>query len=221
MPDIIAVFRIEHPSIALSETVAHDSTAVVHPLRGAGTDPTADRHLFSVRSDDFERFEAGLAADPTVEEYERVVELETEAVYALRYTDRAVVFSTEVARCNGVVLEMENHGTAWRFKVWLPDRSAARTLWEFAAEADIDVELERVNEHGSVLEGSYGLTEAQRDALLTALDLGYFDEPRGVTLSELAAELDISDPSASRLIRRGLKRLVTATIAETGTARSP
>ena len=216
MTDILAVFRVEADVLALTETVANDGSAVVHPIRGAGTDPSGDRHLFTVRSDDRSRFESGLAGDPTVDSFERVVELGDEAVYALRYTDRAVLFSTEVARQNGVVLEMENEGTAWRFKCWLPDRAAAQALWEFGRANDVDVELVRINEYGSVLEGSYGLTDAQREAVLLALDLGYFDEPRGVTLGELADELDITEPSASRLVRRGLRRLVSATLAEDG-----
>jgi predicted DNA binding protein len=215
MPDILAVFRIEAPALALTETVGDDPSAVVHPVRGVGTDPTGDRHVFSVRSDDFDRFEAGLTSDPTVDTFEQVAEFDGEAIYALRYTDRAVLFSTEVARCNGVVLDMENEGTAWRFRVWLPDRAAAQSLWQFASAEDLAVELVRVNEHGSVLERSFGLTEAQREAVLTALELGYFDEPRGVTLGELAEELEISEPAASRLVRRGLKRLLSATLTET------
>lgn len=214
MTDILAVFRVEATALALTETVAHDGSAVVHPIRGAGTDPTGDRHLFSVRTADLERFEAGLDADRTVDAYERVVELGDEAVYALRYTDRAVLFSTEVARQNGVVLEMENEGTAWRFKCWLPDRSAAQALWEFGRANDVDVELVRINDYGSVFESAYGLTEAQREAVLLALELGYFDEPRGATLGEVAEALEISKPSASRLLRRGVKRLVLATLAE-------
>ncbi|MDZ7701304.1 MAG: helix-turn-helix domain-containing protein [Halobacteriales archaeon] len=214
MTDILAVFRVEGAMIALTETVRHDGSAVVHPIRGAGTDPSGDRHLFSVRSADFDRFEAGLARDPTVDAFEQVVLLGDEAVYALRYTEEAVLFSTEVARQNGVVLEMENEGTAWEFKNWLPDRAAAQAIWEFGRANDVDVELVRINEYGSVLEGSYGLTAAQREAVLAALELGYFDEPRGVTLEGLAEELSISEPSASRLVRRGLKRLLTATLAE-------
>lgn len=214
MTDILAVFRVEHPDIALTETVGRDSSAVIRPIRGAGTDPAADRHLFSVRSDDFDALEAGLDADPTIEAFERVVQLGPEAVYALTYSDHAVLFSTEVGRLNGVVLEIENEGTSWRLKAWFPERAAAQRLWEFAADRDVDVELVRINEYGSVLEGSYGLTVPQREAVLAALDLGYFDEPRGVTLGELAERLDISKPSASRLLRRGLKRLVQATLAE-------
>jgi predicted DNA binding protein len=215
MTDILAVFRVEHPDIALTGTVAHDESAVLRPIRGAGTDPTGDRHLFSVHSDAMDRFEAGLAADPTVDDFECVVELGADAVYGLTYSDDAILFSTAVARLNGVVLEMENEGTSWRLKAWFPDREAAQRLWDFATDHDVDVELVRINEYGSVLEHSYGLTEAQREAVLVALEVGYFDEPRGATLAELASELDISKPSASRLLRRGLKRLALATIAET------
>lgn len=215
MTDILAVFRFEHPDIALTATVAHDSSAVLHPIRGAGTDPTGDRHLFSVRSADLDRFEEGLADDPTIDSFERVVELGEEAVYALTYSRSTVLFSTEVAQLNGVVLEMQNEGTTWRLKAWFPNREAAQRLWDFAIDHDVTVELVRINEYGSVLEGSYGLTEAQREAILMALDAGYFDEPRGATLGDVADALDISKPSASRLLRRGLKRLATATIAET------
>jgi hypothetical protein len=215
MTDILAVFRVEHPDIALTATVGHDESAVLQPIRGAGTDPTGDRHLFSVHSADLDRFEAGLDADPTVEAYDRVVELGDDAVYSLKYSRDAILFSTEVGRLNGVVLEFGNEGTTWRLKGWFPDRAAAQQLWDFATDHGVDVELVRINEYGSVLEHSYGLTDAQREAVLVALDVGYFDEPRGATLADLADELGFTKPSASRLLRRGLRRLALASIAET------
>ncbi|MFB6353856.1 MAG: helix-turn-helix domain-containing protein [Halobacteriales archaeon] len=214
MSDILAVFRVAHPDLALTATVAHDESAVVRPVREAGTDPQGDRYLFSVTSADFDRFEAGLDADPTVATYQRVVRLDDEAVYALGYAADAVLLSTEIVRRNGVILEFENEGTTWVLKIWFPDREAARGLWDFATDHDLDVELVRVNEYGSILEHRYGLTDAQREAVLVALDAGYFDEPRGATLGEVAETLDISKPSASRLLRRALKRLVRSTLAE-------
>ena len=214
MADILAVFRVEHPDIALTGTVAHDETATIRPIRQAGTDPESDRYLFSVTSDDFDAFEAGLAADPTVEVWERLIRLEDEAVYAFTYADDAILLSTEIGRSNGVVLEMLNEGTAWIFKTWFPNRSLAQHVWDFAKEHGADIELDRINEHGSIVSGSYGLTETQREAILVALETGYFDEPRGATLGEVARHLDISQPAASGLLRRGLKRLVRSTVAE-------
>lgn len=214
MNDILAVFRVEHPDLALTETVAHDKTATIRPIRQAGTDPERDRYLFSVTSDDFDRFEAGLAADATVERFERVVHLEDEAVYAITYADHSVLFSTVIGRLNGVILEFKNAGTAWVLKTWFPDREGAQRLWEYANEHDMDIELERVNEYASVVSNSYGLTPTQREAIIVALEAGYFDEPRKATLEDVADELDISQPSAGGLLRRGLKRLAESTVAE-------
>ncbi len=214
MTDVLARFRVEHPDIALTETVAHDETAVLRPVREAGTDPESERYLFSVTSDDFDRLEAGLRADPTVAGFERVIQLADEAVYAFTYSDRAILFSTEIGRSNGVILEIENDGTTWLLSTWFPDRETAGRLWEFALEHGVSIQLDRINEHGSILPNSYGLTGPQREAILVALEAGYFEEPRAATLGDVAGALDISEPAASGLLRRGLERLVRATIAE-------
>lgn len=214
MNDVLAVFRVEHPDVALTKTAAHDESAVIRPVRDAGTDPESERYLFSVTSDDFDRFEAGLAADPTIDEFERVIELAEEAIYAFTYTDRAILFSTEIGRTNGVILDVENAGTTWILKTWFPDRKTAQRLWDYANEHGVDVELDRINDYGSIVSSSYGLTPTQHEALLLALESGYYDEPRGATLGELAQELDISQPAASGLLRRGIKRLLLATVAE-------
>ena len=44
---------------------------------------------------------------------------------------------------------------------------------------------------------------AQRSALVTALEMGYFDVPRQVELADVAAELDLSPNAVSERIRRG------------------
>lgn len=214
MTDILAVFRVQHSDLALTETLAHDETATIRPIRQAGRSPESERHLFSVQASDFEVFEEGLEADPTVAAFEQVVLLGEEAVYAITYTDEVMLFSTRIGRSNGVILNLDHEGTTWIFKCWFPDRTAAAEVWRYAVEEGISIEIERINEYGSVVGNSYGLTTEQQRAILTALDVGYFDEPRGATLGDLADALDISEPAASGLLRRALKRLVLSTLAE-------
>ncbi|WP_066412698.1 helix-turn-helix domain-containing protein [Halorubrum aethiopicum] len=57
-----------------------------------------------------------------------------------------------------------------------------------------------------------GLTDRQREALELAVSRGYYESPRQVTAAELAEELDISQPSLSSLLRRGERRLLTASL---------
>lgn len=212
MTDIIAVFRVEHPDIALTKTVATDEAATIRPIREAGTDPESNRYLFSVTTDDFDQFERGASIDPTIAEYDCVYQQDGEAIYAFSYSDQAILFSTEVSRLDGVIVSIENEGTTWRLKCWFPDRQGAQDLWTFANEHDIDIELERISEYESIRGTSDGLTPSQREAILVALEAGYFEEPRDVTLEDVADRLGISEPAASGLLRRGLKRIVLSTL---------
>jgi predicted DNA binding protein len=60
--------------------------------------------------------------------------------------------------------------------------------------------------------GEFGLAERQRDALITALEPGYFVVPREATTAELADELDVSPRAISQRLRRGIRNLRASTI---------
>lgn len=212
MNDITATLRVTSSDLALTETVERDGTATIRPVTGAGTVPDAEAYLFAVDSEDFARFEAALKRDGTVEEFDRVVEFGSERLYSFRYAPAATLFSPAIAAVNGVSLEWANGGTAWTVRVWLPDRAALAELWEYAAEHDIEVSLERVTDAAAPVDTADGLTRDQRDALRLALEMGYFEEPRESTLSDVATALDISQPAAGGLLRRGIRRLVVSTV---------
>jgi predicted DNA binding protein len=215
MTDIKAVVRTQHPDIVLSQTVAHDRSSTVRSVSEAGTDPTSGKFFYHIESSDFSRFEEGLRNDSTVADFERVTETrDEEAIYSFEYTDEAKVLSPVVSAANGVILDMENDGSAWILTVWIPERTDLVHLWEYARRNDIDIELLRVNEYASLGTTDAGLTDSQRDALLVALETGYFEEPRDATLGEVAADLDISQPAASGLLRRGIKRLVVSSLLD-------
>lgn len=215
MSDITTAVRIEHPDIVLTKTVAHDPTSDVRSVSEAGTDPTSGKFFYHVESSDFRRFEDGLRSDHTVGEFERVIETSDEkAICSFEYTDEAKVFSPVVSTANGVVLDMENDGNAWMFTVWMPERTYLADLWDNARQQEIDIELLRVNEYAGLGDTDSGLTDCQREAFLVAFEAGYFEEPRNATLGEVAAELDISQPAAGGLLRRGIKRLIISSLME-------
>ena len=213
MSDLTATIEIESPDLALTETVACDESATVQPVTGAGTVPNAEAYLFTIRTDDFGRFEAALERDHTIAGFERVVDLGSEAVYSFEYSPAATLFSPVVAAVHGVSLEWANDGTTWTVRVWLPDRAALSALREYATDRDIRFSLRRVSDYAGPGGAENSLTDEQREAVLLALEMGYFEEPREATLREVAAELGISQPAAGGRLRRGLKRLVLATLA--------
>lgn len=78
---------------------------------------------------------------------------------------------------------------------------------------DVDIHLRRVTEGAGPAAADTTLTAAQRAASSTALDDGYSEDLREVTLDEGAAALGPSQPAAGGLLRRGIKRLLLATAA--------
>jgi predicted DNA binding protein len=217
MTDIKAVVRVEHPDIVLTETVTHDRSSKVRSVSEAGTDPTSGKFFYRIASSDFRRFEDGLREDGTVGEFERVIETrDDEAIYSFEYTDEAKVLSPVISAANGVILNMENDRSAWILTVWMPERTDLVHLWEYARRNGIDIELQRVNEYASLGTTDAGLTDSQREALLVAFEAGYFKEPRNATLGEVAADLGISQPAASGLLRRGIERLIVSSLVDDG-----
>jgi predicted DNA binding protein len=181
MTDITATLRLESPDLALTEAVRHDETAKVRPVASSGTVPNPEGHLFTVHSKDFDRFEAGLARDHTIAEFDRVTTIDAEAIYRFTYDSGAVVCSAAIAETGGVSLEWSNDGATWTVRVWLPARRALVGLHEWAASRKVGFELQQVHTHTTPVETGYGLTDDQRKALLLALEMGYFTEPREAT----------------------------------------
>jgi len=215
MTDIKAVVRVEHPDIVLTGTVTHDRSSKVRSVSEAGTDPTSGKFFYRIESSDFPRFEEGLRNDDTVGDFERVIETrDGEAIYSFEYTDDAKLLSPVISATNGVILDMENEGSAWILTVWMPERTDLAHLWDYARQNEIEIDLLRVNEYASLGNTDAGLTDSQREALLVAFERGYFEEPRDATLGEVAADLDISQPAASGLLRRGIKRLIVSSMMD-------
>jgi predicted DNA binding protein len=59
-----------------------------------------------------------------------------------------------------------------------------------------------------MLDGCRSLTTVERDTLEVAVEGGYFDSPRGITLGELADRFDVSKPAVSKNLRRGQRKLL-------------
>lgn len=89
----------------------------------------------------------------------------------------------------------------------------SRFVDELAA-ADVPYEVESLTQSHESLEL---LTERQREFVLEAVDRGYYDSPRGCTLTELADAFDVNKSAASGVLHRAEGRIVEAFVAgETG-----
>lgn len=212
---VTATIYVEHELIALSPTLRSLQSVEIEVISQGTTAPGETAFPFRIEYDDRDELETALEEDPTVEAYELVDWTDGSGIYSIEHTAETKLVSTVVTSVNGYLAHTETKGTGWLVRLLLPDRSGLNTIWEYAAEEGIDLELIEVyGNHDAGGESSYGLTDQQKAALLVAFREGYFDEPRGASLEEIATEMDLSSTAISGRLRRGMRNLVAATIAD-------
>lgn len=149
--------------------------------------------------------------DPTVERIEQTAELQDGALYRICWSDNDLFRAIDGG--DATILQAKGAADQWFLKVRSDSRASLRRFQDHCHERGIDFELERLVRLTEPKMGQYDVTPKQREAILTALELGYFDTPRTGTLEDVAAELEISNRAASERLRRGLTNLVTNTLS--------
>ena len=101
--------------------------------------------------------------------------------------------------------------TGWHQRGRFADRDAFNELRTFWQRNDVPFRLYRLTSDDAgdrFAATDDGLTDAQRAAVRTASEMGYFDIPRQASLEDVADELGISASSCSERLRRAQTHLV-------------
>ena len=160
--------------------------------------------------------EAAFEADPSVDGYELIVETTSRLLYDVDFVDGTVRLSDELLADGGSLLEMWGTDGWWQIKVRFRDREALCDAYDRLEEAGISADLRRVSDVGGIAETETRLTPEQHEALEAALEHGYFEIPRGISMEELADELGISHQALSERFRRAYETLVDDELQPTG-----
>ncbi|WP_439028714.1 helix-turn-helix domain-containing protein [Haloarchaeobius sp. DT45] len=179
------------------------------------TDERRVRLLLWAAGGDFDAFDVALADDSTVAAPSRIVEFDDGRLYQTELVGeglRTSVYPTLVD-VTSVVYEVVAGPDGWRFNVGFPDHHAFERFHEVCVENGLSVDLHRrYEQRDGQGTGGFGLTAAQHEVLVAALDIGYLEIPRQSSLAELAARLGISENAASERFRRAVKSLLESTV---------
>jgi predicted DNA binding protein len=215
---ITAKIHIRHDRLSLVPTLRALGDASISVIAQGNTDPGNVAFPFLIEyegGDGRNDVESALAADPTVERFDLVDWFDGTGIYYIRHAADTKLISSIVTEVNGFMVHTETKDDGWLVRLLLPNRAALKTIWDYAGDNDISFDIIEI--YGNDDAGgtsSYGLTAEQRAALTLAFERGYFDEPRGSSLNDIAAELDLSSTAVSGRLRRGLRNLVGATLAD-------
>lgn len=205
----VTEITIPASEFALGPTFERIPTAEFEFDRAVARDGTQPLPYLWGRGADVDRLFEALRDDPTVATLDLLADLNEQGFYQIEWADGTYALIDRFLRENVSILDARCVEGCWTMKLLFPDRD---DLSAFYAAHDGDGPSFEVRSIESMDSSSWqdenGLTDKQREALLAAVDSGYYDVPRAISMSELAGKLDVSHQALSERLRRGTKRLV-------------
>jgi predicted DNA binding protein len=161
---------------------------------------------------DRETAAAAFAADPSVESADLLVEADSRLLYDVTFVEdgAAARLWDDLLVDGGSLLEARATDGWWEVTVRYRDRDRLCDAYDRLVDRGVTVDLRRVTDVTGDADGETRLTPEQREALEAALEHGYFEIPRAISMEELAGELGISHQALSERFRRAYGTLVDA-----------
>lgn len=189
-------------AISLEEIVPMDSTMIPY---------------FWATGDDLESFEKHALSDPHIDAIRQFDRIEDSALYRVDWHHDDVGLLDALVETSAVVLEAYSDETAvnrWNFRVRFPNHDLLGGFYNVCTDNEITIHIGRVYTltEASRAGRAFELTPDQREALVLAVQKGYFKVPRETDLGEIAAELDISQQATSKRIRRGADKVLRTSL---------
>ncbi|WP_135363384.1 helix-turn-helix domain-containing protein [Halosimplex halophilum] len=212
---LFAEFHVPSEDFALSSTLERLPDLVVEIDRVAASEEVLTPY-FWVSGVDLDEFETAAEADPSIEDLRRLDDFEAASLYRGTWTENVDTMVYASTQAGATILEAKGQHGVWDIRIRFDGREPLDEFQRYADRYDISFRLEKLYETDHPRTGSrYGLTAKQYEALNTAWELGYFEDPRETTLDEVADELGITRQSLSQRLRRGHHALVANTIRVT------
>lgn len=146
--------------------------------------------------------ETALDDDPSVETYTHVRDGTDEWLYKIRFVDEVCEIVSLIFQEEGTILSASADDGTWLIQLRFADHESATRVYHRLLDRDIDIDVVSLQKCRDENPKQSGLTPEQYEAIVTAVDRGYFEIPRQVSIQELADEFDISNQSVSERLRR-------------------
>jgi len=205
----IAELAVPAAEVALGDTLEAVPDVDVAVERVVAADPghVMPYVWFATDSSTLAAVDDALAADPSVDDATRLVTRDDTALYRIEWIDDVAVTVALLTDAHATVLDVTVEKTRWQFRMLFDDRAALSRTYEFATEQGLSIEILRINRLEERRHGRFGLTDAQYESLIAALEYGYYEIPREMDMDELSDELDISHQALSERLRRAHRTL--------------
>lgn len=143
-----------------------------------------------------------------IDEYSLISSDDDRGLYDVTFNPETVNLFELVLEEGGTILSASAADGSWHLRVRVLDRDDISSLYDELVEYDLEPTIVRLFDVDDESPTQSGLTERQYETLTAAIDHGYFEIPRQVSMQELSDELDISHQALSERLRRAYQTLV-------------
>ncbi len=206
----IAELTIPADEFALRETLesVDDVSVEIERVVAHGPDHVMPYVWISGSESSMSNIDELLDDDPSVDETDLLTDLGDERLYRLNWIDDVTVIVHILTEEKATVLQAASEGRWWQFRVLFPERDSLASTYEFATDQGFSLDIQKIHQLNEGRQGRYGLTDAQYETLVAALEGGYYEIPRNVDMESLSNDLDISHQALSERLRRAHRSLV-------------
>jgi predicted DNA binding protein len=205
---VIAEFTIDSEQFILGQVLALDPDTPVEMERVVPASGRVMPYVW-VQGSDLDAFEKAIRASEYVRGLTALDVVEDSALYRVEWDEQVESLIYGMAETNATILEATGN-EKWHFRIRFDDHSGMTNFHNYCTSHDIRFQLDRVYTLNEDQDGGYSfdLTKAQRSALVTAVQDGYFEVPRRTTLGAVGGKLGVTEQSVSENLRRGANKVL-------------
>ena len=210
---IIAEFSVKSDDLALNHALTTAPQMVVEIEQVVATMEDRIMPYFWVSGGDHAAFEDAFRDDESVKNTAVIDEVSGARLYRAEWTENVETIIYAYVELGATLMQAVGKAEDWELRMRFDGQDALSDFQKYCDENDISFELNRTQEQEQPMASAqYDLTPTQRETLVTALEAGYYEVPRAVTMRELADEMGIAQQTLSNRFRAAYKNLVTSTL---------
>ncbi|MFD1589297.1 helix-turn-helix domain-containing protein [Halorientalis brevis] len=216
---VVAEFTIDADQFQLGDALSGVTDMALELERCVPTGCLAHPFLWATTEEDLdevvERFETQLLDCPHVREIIALDRIENGIFYRISWTDPTEDVIDAIIQSEATILRARSEqGTRWEFSVRFVNHDKLALFQNILAEHEVRICIDRIYTFAEETDHrrQFDLSLEQREALVLAVQRGYFATPSDVSLDELAAELGITKQSVSARIRRANEKVLETTL---------
>lgn len=207
---VIGEFTVPASALAMHRTLAAAPGTTVEIERVVAHESGTLTPYFWIRGGDLEAFETAIADDPTVSEVSRLDVHEEGTLYRAEWPRDVESIGHAYLQTGATILEATGRNEAWELRMRFDTREDVSAFNDYCDEHDVPLTVNRIYDPTDPKAGGqFGVTPKQREALVAALDAGFYEIPQHATMAEIAETLGISQQALSKRLRRAHGNLVS------------